>query len=72
MSDVIVTIDELPDYLARHGLVVVRGGWRSRRDHLGRWHPAEPRPFLVVASAESIDQDKTKGETDGQERSGVG
>lgn len=64
MSEVIVTIDELKDYLARHNLVVVRGGWRSRRDHRGEWKPAEPRPFLVVVPASEITQDATNGETD--------
>jgi hypothetical protein len=64
----IVRIDDLKDYLARNGLVVVGGGWKSRRDHRGRWEPAEPRPFLVVAVAKPSDPDEAKGESDGEER----
>lgn len=37
----IVPVEDLPAYLAQHGLRVVRGGWR--------W--GEKRPYVIVAAA---------------------
>lgn len=58
MTD-LVRIDDLPAYLAEHGLRVVRGGWR--------W--GEHRPYLIVAVGPLADVRKdlaelVKGEAD--------
>jgi hypothetical protein len=59
----LVRIDDLPAYLAEHGLRVVRGGWR--------W--GEHRPYLIVAVGPLADgpqalPELVKGEANGGDR----
>jgi hypothetical protein len=55
----LVRVDDLPAYLAEHGLRVVRGGWR--------W--GEHNPYLIVAVGPLADRpqalpERVKGEAD--------